>query len=388
MIIYNKTWYSNLRVQTKAQQSCDTGYITTDELKAIKQKYAVGFYSPNVFIRIGLFILTCVIILFASGLVGLMTMDSIRSLTGYGVLTIIGGIITYAVLGLMVKDKFHYRSGVDDALLYLSAILIFTGIYLLLNESINLYPEFGAFLACLIAIFLTLRFADTVTCAVAYLTLFYCCYILTTRFSSAITPFLLMLVSVFMYLSARKTLNKPYAINYSDCLTVLQIVTLTTFYLSGNYFVVREVGSNLSNLAPGTSLPLSWFFWAWTIAIPFAYILLGIKKKDVILIRAGLLFIGIAALTYRNYYYLMPIEIMLIMSGIVAIGTSYSIIKYLTPSKKGFTYADLNEKHIMDKLNIESIVIAETLAPAPIQTESRPAFGGGDFGGGGAGEKF
>lgn len=174
MIVYNKTWLDNLKIQQEAEQANDNGYISAEELKNIQQKYPVGFYTPNLFIRIGLFILTCIIILFSCGLIGLILADAIDSETGFAVLAIIGGISIYAILErVMIKDKHHYRSGVDDALLYCSAILISSGVYILLykmmNDNLDVYPEIPAFLLCVFAALLTLRFADSLMCTIAYL---------------------------------------------------------------------------------------------------------------------------------------------------------------------------------------------------------------------------
>ncbi len=72
MISYNKIGLANLRVQGQLRKDLSLGYITHAEFMAIAQKYPVGFYSPNIFARVGLFILTCVIVLFADGLLSLI----------------------------------------------------------------------------------------------------------------------------------------------------------------------------------------------------------------------------------------------------------------------------------------------------------------------------
>lgn len=395
MITYNKTWRDNLRVLHQAEQADEQGHISADELKGIKGKYPVGFYTPNLFIRIGLFILTFIIVLFSCGLIGLVVADAINSEIGFAVLLMIGGLGLLAILeAVMIKDKHHYRSGVDDALLYCGAFMIMSAVYIILSkmmENLDLYPEIPAFLLCIFTIILTLRYADSLACTTAYLSFFFCCYSIIIKSSSwgiALAPFLLIIISALVYNWSYRTEKKPSAINYEVCLIILQVASLTTLYLSGNYFIVRELGGSISGLPEEAPLPLGWFFWLWTIAIPFVYIGLGIKKKNVVLLRMGLLLIIISVLTFRNYHHVLSVEAALTLAGIGAIGIAYSIIKYLTPAKNGFTYEDSDEKHLMDKLNVEAVVIAQSFGPVQTQTTNEIEFGGGDFGGGGAGDKF
>jgi hypothetical protein len=42
------------------------------------------------------------------------------------------------------------------------------------------------------------------------------------------------------------------------------------FYLSGNYFAVRELSEELlhTHIGPGQDISLAWFFYAWTFIVP------------------------------------------------------------------------------------------------------------------------
>ncbi len=73
MIAYNKTWLANLRLQVQLKKQLNKGCITDAEFSAIQEKYPVEFYTPNLFVRIGLIILTCIIVLFGGGLLSLMS---------------------------------------------------------------------------------------------------------------------------------------------------------------------------------------------------------------------------------------------------------------------------------------------------------------------------
>jgi len=72
MIAYNKIWLNNLRVQNDVKENLERGFITAGEFKNIKDKYPVGFYTPGLFARLGLFILTIIVITFAEGIISLL----------------------------------------------------------------------------------------------------------------------------------------------------------------------------------------------------------------------------------------------------------------------------------------------------------------------------
>lgn len=167
-------------------------------------------------------------------------------------------------------------------------------------------------------------------------------------------------------------------------------MSLLLFYLTGNYFVVRELGADMAGVQMENEqqIPFAWLFWLWTSIIPLLYIGFGLKKKDVILLRSGLLLIAAAAFTFRNYYHLMSTELVLVLSGIASIGIAYFAIHYLKVPKNGYTAAEIDDQNIMDKINIESLIVAETFSTPHAVPDPGSRMGGGNFGGGGSSGNF
>ncbi|POY35308.1 hypothetical protein C3K47_16115 [Solitalea longa] len=395
MIIYNKTWLNNLYLHQDINHLYKAEAISAEELKAIKTHHPVGFYSPNFFIRIGLFILTVVISFFSAGLFGLMTGFGESSISFF---MIFFGVANYVVLEKMVKQKHHYRSGVDDALLWLSGGFILGGLFIFLEKLLGYNFDTLLFiviylLAFLIGTVLTIRFADFLMAGatvIALLSFFFHSW-LKLPWGLATASFFFMIIAAALYLLAAKFLKDEKFIHYTNCLLVVETIALVVFYAAGNFFVVSlfAADSGYESAEPkGLHIPFGWLFWTWTIAIPFAYIVRGLQKKNTVLLRIGLLLVAATAFTIRSFYTVMPLESVLTLSGAALLLGSYAIIKYLKTPKYGFTYDDLDDAHLMDKLNIESLVIAETFKTQPIQPDTQPGFGGGDFGGGGAGDKF
>lgn len=391
MIGYNKTWLANLRLQNELRNDVSLGYITDSEFTVIAQKHPVGFYTPNVFARIGLFILTCVVVLFADGLLSLMAYSG-RNPPASGWAFFLGA-LTYAGLELMVSQRHHYKSGVDDALLIIAGGQFIAGFAFLLSDNQTFpYLTLSAifFMLCL---YLTLRFADMLATAITCLAFFAVVFFGFEKTGSTgllIIPFVMIAFSGFIYWFAYKFEEREEFIDYRNCLVVTQVVSLLVLYAAGNYFVVQTLSDMLNGHSlPNTGIRFGAFFWAFTIAMPFVYIASGLRKKNVVLLRTGLLLIAAAAITFRNYYHLLPVDVALTAAGIIILGLIYGVTRYLKTPKHGFTAEETDQRHLMDNLKVESLIIAETFAhtpQAPIDSGSK--FGGGDFGGGGASGGF
>jgi uncharacterized membrane protein YgcG len=382
MIAYNKIWLDNLWVQREAGKAYDQACITKVELETIKQTYPAGFYMPNPFVRIGLFILTIIIAFFSLALFSLLFISA--SLKGFGALSIFFGLLTYGALEFMVS-KNHYKSGVDDALLWMSAGFIVGG----LNAVTNIPPLGNAIIIFILAFYLTLRFTDmlmsAVTC-VALLAIVFFSYIKIGFIAKATMPFLLMIISCLIYWFIKNHLQKEKWKHYFNCFIVVCITALVCFYIEGNYYVVREASISMFGLSlkEGESISFGWLFWILTVLVPLTYIFRGIQKKDPVLLRTGLLLVAAIIFTIRYYYHVVSIEMAMVIGGIIMIGIAYALIKYLTPPKYGFTYQEQPDKLFIDKLQIESLVIAQTFSGTSQPDNSGTQFGGGSGGGGGA----
>lgn len=387
MIIYNKTWLNNLILHNRFEDDADAGCLTQDEVKTLKAKYLVGFYMPGIVIRIGLFILTFIIVFFSAGLFSLFLADA-RIIDNFG-WPLLLGVCSYIVLERMVKSNHYYQSGVDEALLWITASLLAGGLIWMLftiNSNANHYISSSTFVF-LLSLYFTLRFADLPMSAIACFSVLAFTFFVWQNlgsFGMATMPFIMMLVSAGIYWGALNLNINPKALHYNRCLNVAQVVSLVALYLSGNYLVVNELSNEINN-TPNAHLPFGFIFWLWTILMPFIYIGFGIKNKSSILLRTGLLLIAAAVFTFRNYYHILPLEVAFTVAGAVLLAVSYGVIKYLKTPKHGFTYAEPNRKNLIDQLNVESLIVGETFANTPTgPTGPQSPFGGGSAGGGGS----
>lgn len=395
MIIYNNEWLKNRKIHDQTMLASNNGEIDAEELKNIQARYPVGFYTPNVFIRIGIFLLTLVILGFSFGLISMISYDLKIADSPYYFLFL--AILTYIALEFIVTAKHHYQSGADDALMWTFAGLLLAA-YIFMMDIIFLSSRFHheeIFLfgfSFLLAGYLTLRFADVlmaVTCILAFAAFFCFAWMEIGLYPLQTLPFLMITLSgALLYCSYLLERKKLYLL-YNNCVTGVKMLSLLLLYASGNYFVVRELGADFSAeaLKEGQGIPLGWFFWCWTFISPVLYIIYGLKKKDVILLRTGLVLVAIAAFTLKNYYHLMQTEHLLVLIGTGLIGLAWIAMRYLKDNKYGFTAAEIEDDNLLDKIQVESLIVGETFSGSEPDFQSQ-RMGGGTFGGGGASSDF
>ncbi|MCW3467359.1 hypothetical protein [Chitinophaga nivalis] len=390
MIAYNTKTLDNLEIQQEAAKALRKDCINTTTYKAIEAAHPVDFYTPNPVIQTGLFLLTAIIIAFSLGLVALIILSGNSDESAITGICLFMGLACYGALELFIKEKKLYRAGVDEALLWGAVGLLLGGLAFNSHFSTTTWCGIVLLLSALAA----LRFVSMVMTAVAFLALIgllFSWLIQLGTMARMVIPFAVILFSLLLYLAANRLAAKHAMRHYQSCLTVVAVLSLLTFYLGGNYYVVREVSNTMFDmeLAPGQSISGGWFFWAFTVIVPLVYLYLGVRKKDAVLLRTGLLLLAMIVFTIRYYHSVLPLETAMVLGGIVLTGGSWALIRYLREPRNGFTYLTPDEPSLADKLKIESLIITQTFGTGtPTATGNDMKFGGGSGGGGGASDSY
>ncbi len=388
MILFNKKWLEDQAIVEEAKRWHASGMISNDQLQTIKTHYDTPLYTPTLLIRILLFIFTYIAL---SGIGGifLITLEHAGD-TALASTAIIVGILFLALLEHIIPDRKLYKSGFEEAVLYMSLWGIIGGFLGLYFEASSRSPH--EIIPWIIPIPFLLwgvfRFGNCVATAAVYICILVI-VIVTTRMFITINalPFSVMIFSALSYVCARIYKPHPSAQVYQDCLFVIEALSLATFYAGGNYFVVYE-GNKLLRLTDfvgneGSHL-LVFIFSTFTLLIPLIYILRGLIIRDHLLLRMGLVTSVLSALTFRYYFHIISPEAALTLSGLtlflIAVGTT----RFLKTERKGFTAKNI----LVEKskgANVEGWLIVSTLNTAST-THAKPFEGsGGKFGGGGTG---
>ncbi|HUP11061.1 MAG TPA: hypothetical protein VM187_02575 [Niastella sp.] len=389
MIAYNHTSLDNLIINEEVQTALQHELLSKEEAAGIESKYPVNLYTPNLFIRIGMFLLTAVITLMGYGLFCLMLLHGSES--QIKVMTIIYGVLVYGGLEFIVYDKKHFRSGIDDALMIFSLGFILTGINLL-SHSISYLGQ--SILIFVPTFYYLLRFGNVLMGGIAYLSflgIVFFGFMRLGEMARYAMPFLLMVFSLIVYWFIKKSKKSQRLRHYKACFTFIEILALVMLYVAGNYFVVREVSNSMFDLQlkEGEAIPGAWIFWVFTILLPLVYIFKGLQKKDVIVLRTGLIMIAAIVFTVRYYHHVAPLEVAMSIGGIIMILLAYYLTKYLTPPRYGFTHAEPNDPKLNGLLNLESLVVTQTFNQStPVEPEQGFDFGGGSAGGAGTTDRW
>src|SRR5687768_17169797 len=117
MIAYNPSWVTNLSVIKEAKRWLKQNFIQREQFDAIVTTYPSGFYHPNVFIRIVLFLASLVALGGVTGLLGLLFADAFNE--AIEMLCLFYGIASWIFLEIVfIRNGKHYKSGVNEAILY------------------------------------------------------------------------------------------------------------------------------------------------------------------------------------------------------------------------------------------------------------------------------
>lgn len=342
MIAYNKGWLKNMYLQEQAREALANNCISKDDYQYLVENHPVGFQTHNIYWRIGHALLTLLVLSFTSGLFSWV----FTLFNNFSLILIGSGIVYYGLLEmLIIKRMNHYNSGADNMVALLSVSCLIGGFFSIFYtyDNPNWLPiAFFTFIICLL---MAIRLVDSIlsmAAAFSWLAFVLLAYLKLGSFATVTAPFVLMIASLVIYIMANRSRYSRTLLLYRNCNLYVAGLALVCLYLAGNYYVVSELGRMLldggDNRAGG--LPMGWLFWGWTILIPVVYIGLGIAKKDILLIRIGLVLVAFSVATYRYYYSILSPDKALILAGFLLVVVGGGLLVYLKIPSVGFTIVD------------------------------------------------
>ncbi len=384
MTAYNRDWLDALWIKDTASEWHAEGLLSSEKLVAIKTRFISNFYSPNVFIRIGLAIFCQILLLAAMGLAAMVF--SPDSEIGFAIFSIICGIVCLVLLEVWaIGTAGHRASGIDDMLLYVGVSAILGGIFNSLHYSTQ--PLVYCCIALPFLVVGSIRYIDRLVAAAAFICALLIVLLVVKeipKLALYLLPLAGMLFSAGAYFFVRNGQQRYEWRYWHSILWIIEMLALSAFYASGNYWVVQQAGDAMFELE---QVPIPWFFWAFTFLIPVAYIVWGLKRHDRLMLDMGLACIGVAVFTFRYYIHVMPIAWASAIGGGILFALAYFSIQYLHKNEGAFTYAQQSDTTLLQE--IEQQLIEQTIANQPTDApDKRDAFGGGQFGGGGASGEF
>lgn len=382
---YNETWVENIENQAIINDWHEQNMLTDEQLDTAKKAFPVGFHQANVFVKIGLFLFTNIVASASLGFISLFLFGLFTdSPQGFSIISLIYAGIFFYFLEYFIKKNNFYRSGTDNALLYALLGSLFT--CFLSITSFDLPAWIYCIIGLIILIPALLRYADPLVAIGVYITWIALWFLLVTKFpiGKLIIPFVIMLVSAGSFYLIQFWKKKEITYYYTDCQNIIETLALATFYLGGNYYIVREGNAMLNGSFDSIQISFATLFYFFTAAIPILYIVRGLQKDDRKFLIVGILAIAFSIFTYRQYFSVLPLEWALTIGGILLVLLSILAIRALKTSKFGIT----SESQSSNKFqNLEAFIITQAIQQPNSQSDNLK-FGEGDFGGAGAGSEY
>lgn len=384
MIAYNTDWLEALLTKDTAQKWHEKGLLSDEKWKEVQERNFSNFYTPNIFVRIGLSIFTWILLISAAGIVGVFLEPNGDFV--FSIFCLFCGVSCILLLDrLIIKTGRHKASGVDDMMLYAGCGAIITAFCYSLDYSTPTLVYCCIALPFLVAG--SIRYLDRLMALAAFGCSLGIVLLAVKEIPSLalyLLPFAGMLFSVAVYIFSRQGQSRYPLRHWHGVLTVLEMLSLVTFYASGNFWIVQQAGAAIFQME---QVPIAWFFWAFTFLVPLIYIFECLRRKDRILLDIGLGCVAAAVFSFRYYYHVMLLSWAAVICGAVLFLTAYFSIRYLHQKEGTYTYEEDSETSMLQE--IEQQLIEQTIANQPGPTPDKNAsFGGGQFGGGGAGGEF
>ena len=384
---YHEEGITNLGIIKDAGSLHKSHWLTVSQLNAITATYPSPVYHPNFIVRILLFIVTLLGLSGITGLFALAVADAGETIIAIACI-MYGSISLYLLEHFFIRDKKHFKSGVNEALLYHSCAFIVGGLIVLfdLEERTALWIS----LAVLSAV--SYRYLDLISTLAALLIFSY--LILSHLYDwgeiwRQVIPFTFIIIFTIIYWQIKSFNRKTNSPSWRYNLLIVETYSLLMIYLAGNYFVVRELSVNMMDLqlAEGENIPFAYLFYAFTIIIPFLYLFFGIHRKDIVILRTSLLVLAMSVFTFKYYYGFNQPEITLTIAGIAVLVITLMMFNYLKVLRNGFTRENLVPEK-WSNLNAEAFIISQTLGGNQVKTPEGFEGQGGEFGGGGSTGSF
>lgn len=395
MTAYDKILLDNVYIDEEANRLKESGFISQEQYKGLSYQLPKLKSQNNLFIRIGFFVLGCLLYSSVCGFISLLGLGIMDN--AYLFFIYLFAIIGFGVKEYMSREMKYFGFGLDDAFILGAILALLIGVGLTFEQ--NYDPSYLAVIIVMAAassiaylrylnLSLALLACIGITGSAAYLIFDY------LIIGKAILPFAMLLFSGAGYFISKKKIQNQASPYYDNGLKLAKGFCLILFYLAGNYYVVRELNFSLSEdyFYNGVSpeIPFALFFWVFTFIIPVVYLVFSLKTKDRMMLWIGFLALCFSFFTFRMYHHVLPPEAALTIGGFVLFAFTYFAIKKTKHKETGITFKADRFTNPNAFANLQTLVAASQfgIKPETKAEESPMEFGGGGFSGGGSNGEF
>ena len=361
--------------------------ISEEEYQKLSLEIGPSYKETNIFINVGLFVFTYIILSSGIGLMALIFSGMLSEKTFWFFSFLTAVILFLGLEKVVIENSNQFRTGIDDAVLYGAMLFTFIGFFLLFENSLFNKPiPIVIFMIVFFGIpariyFDRLLFGLTL---ISILSLEFFIFNELGGIFLLFIPFVTMGLSYLFFWFSGKQIQQTDSEAKEQCWEVVQWLSILSFYLSGNIFIVTELSTELG-LADAFPEPVRWLFYAFTIVIPIYYIYRGLIKKDLSFVNIGLGTLAIGIFAIRYYHSILDIEYALLVGGLALIGIAWLAIKYIKNINQELS---VDAEDADSGLKLESLIIDQAFGKVGVSDNKSFSGKGGEFGGGGGTGSF
>lgn len=375
MSLYSRDDERNIRVQRLVEDWTKSGLLQPEQRDQMQPSLQVDLRRTNTFLRITLFLFTCLIISACAGL-ALVFLDSFMAVTSLWWLALASAVISLLVAQTVVKAYRLYRFGVEEALAVASVVFLAIAMAQLPDAFSTMLGFAGATIGA-IGIYLRFNYTYAAVAATVLAPLVVFDYEQSDTFRRLVA--FILLFTVFFLARERRDDHDPD--HPADTFGLVQAVAWGGMYVIANL----KVSSLLS--VPDGYDAVYWTTYGVIWLLPVGGLLLAIRDRHRALLNVNIVVAIVTLLTNKAYLGAEPKPWDPILFGLLLIGIAAGVRLWLSSGPDGSRAGYVAERILASERDQLALAGNATLlapgAPAA-HTDNSSTFGGGASGGGGA----
>ena len=387
-------WERAAEVREAAEGWRRSGAIGTPTYDAILNAYPDPCVTPSAVWRI---LTACMVTAVMLCTLGAFFVALQPGSTALSLLLVVLGAAAMVVTERLEASPRSARRGAAGATAFWGCVFVIAGLWVYLTESrIRVGMDLGLDVLFLVATLVwglgCWRWGSPLFAALAAASLF----VLLGRTSFGRVLWVLVGIGLIA-LFARRSDDGGWAPSHRRSAMVLLVAGVSAVYLAVNVYSVdvRFIETFLK-YTPRTTPP-RWLFVVAAVAtavMPLGIIAWGLKSRRIVLLDTGVVLLALSLVTLRQYVHVAPLWVVLTASGALLIVVALAVERALRHApdgeRAGFTADPLFSDERRQRI-LQTVTAAATFTPAArVTATEQPGFAGrgGEFGGGGASDRF
>ncbi len=384
MIAYTKEALEVHEAKNLLRQAHSNQLLPEAEWEKICKVHPGPLYTPGLFARIGLGLLTALASFACLGLQLMLTDGSSLSFSFFFV-----AVLSLLALEYFTRVKKHFGSGVDDVLLHSAVIYLASAYATLRGLSSYSAMVFAPLLGSALYAIAATRYLDRLAAALAPVGLWLSVYNAFTQ--QQVTAwwffFLLAFLSVLL-LFLVKRVRQGATRFHAAVMDWAELAAGLCLYASWHIYTLSETSAFRYGAESAPTIAMMVFSWSWTFLLPLGMIAYGYRRHRVDWLRLGLVSGWSAFYFLQHYRQPFSGEVMSMLVGLLSVVLAGLLLGIFRKPRGRYLFDPQGQVGALEERLQLAALLSLAGSPGAADPGGKTQFGGGNFGGGGAGGNY